>query len=574
MKRQILSVLFVLALALGLCAGVSAAEAQEAADGAITVSGLGAGQYAFVAGYDADGQFLGARMLTADGNARPIPGAAETKVIRTDGLLAPQGDAVSLSRDCRVRKVDGRVELCYEGPDGVSVTQPVTRKVTGKVAAYNTIGELRIDGTPYTATGLTIQGCAYTVTREGFERWERLQPGKPLGDTLDFYLDPWGNICWIDLVAEYEYPINTHLILSAEVVGTFDGGAIVRAELLYASGWVETVTVSSLEGQSITDPDAAVAQLSAHAPGGFYACQRQRDGTYSLTATQNTPDSGWSETLTVPPDTVTAPAADFTQGKINCLADSDTLFVVSWGLPDAETVTHCVEYAYWDLPAVTVFQGTVITAEGDGATPVARFVYLRTTDAKPTPPTPPEELPEGCVFLADNRMSTDPELCDEDVYRVNIIDADGVRTDMRVSGGLGLGISYDSMEVGRFADNFYVGKFCTVTGIGKNDVVTALKPMEAAEVSAFGDGVLETSARSWGYDDNTRCVYVDLAEDGAQVTLADSNIFFPDSGFFDLNDVSADPASGALYRSARATVIPAADDPAVAAYIYLVREIW
>ncbi len=581
MKKGFVSLALALVLALGLCAGAAAAPAENAADGAIAVSGLTGGQYAFVAGYDETGRFLGARVLTADGATQPIPGAAEVRVFRTDGLLAPQGEAVSLSRDCRVRKADGQVELYYAGPDGVTVTQPVTRKVTGRVSGFGKLGSLYINGQAHYATDLAVEGCAYAISEEDFQYQQWLnQPGVPAGDTLDFYLDPWGNICWIDLVAEYVYPVRTNLLLSAGVTGTPDGGAAVRAELLYSDGSVETVDVSSLDGQPITDPDAAVARLSAHAPGGFYACQRQRGGGFAMTTTENTPGNGWGQTLTIPPDTVTAPDADFTGSKVNCLANDETIFALSRGLPGEEGVTRWVGYR--DLPAVTVLQGTVVTAEGDPAvTPVARFVYLRTLDVEPPPPVEP---PEGYVFLADNRMTADPDLARDDVYRVNIIDADGARTDMRVSGGLGLGISYDSMEVGRFADNFYLGKFCAVTGIDKNDVVTALKPVEASEVSAFGDGLLETSAGSWGYDDNTRCVYVDLywddmngngvRDDADQVTLADSNTFVPDSGFFDLNDVSADPASGASYRSAKAAVIPAADDPAVAAYIYLVREIW
>ncbi len=587
MKKRILSLVLALTLALGLCAATSAAEAGSAADGAISVRGLGDGQRAFVAGYDEAGQFLGARVLTADGDAQPIPGAAEVKVVRTDGQLAPLGEAVSLSRDFQVRKVDGRVELCYEGPDGVSVTQPVTRKITGKVASFNTIGELRINSTPYTATELTVQGCEYTVTREGFESWERLQPGKPLGDTLDFYLDPWGNVCWIDLVAEYVYPINIRLILSAEVVGTFDGGAIVRAELLFSSGWVETVTVSNLDGRPVTDPDAAVAQLSAHAPGGFYACQRQHDGTYSMTATENTPDSGWGETLTIPTDTVTAPAADFTQGKVNCLADTDTLFVVSWGQPDAETVTHSVEYRYWDLPAVTVFDGTVIIAEGDpAATPVARFVYLRTLDPKPTSPAEP---PDGYVFLAGNSWRLDPELAEDEVCLVPIVDTDGANADMRIPAQLKEDILNDSMEIGKFPDNAYLGKFCAVTEIDENRTVSALEPATASDVTALENGVITTAAGSWAYDEHTVCVCVDLSwtddlydmtntpgvrEDTDFYYVSGSGRVYDPDSFFVPGDVSLDPADGTFYRSARAAVIPAADDPAVAAYIYIVREVW
>lgn len=578
MKKRMATVLLVLALALGLCAGAVAAPAWSVAEGAVSVGGLEGGQYAFVAGYDDAGRFLGAKVLSADGDAQPIPGAAEVKLFWTDGQYAPLAEAVSLpSAYQTVRKVDGQVVLCYEGPGGVTVTTPVTEKITGSVASWNTQGTLRISGQPYPATELTVEGCDYAVSHESFQRWD-IQPGVYLGDTLDFYLDPWGNICWIDLVAEYVYPVETRLLLSVGVTGTSDGGTAVQAELMQPSGAVFTTEVTILDGQSITDPNAAVEALSAHAPGGFYACQWQRGSGFAMTATENTPGSGWGATITVPPDTVTAPAADFTGGAVNCLANEQTIFVVSRGLPGEEKITRCVGYG--ELPAVTVLQGTVVTAEGDDAAPVARFVYLRTLDVEPPPPV---ELPKGCFFIVDNRMSIDPELYEEDVYQVHIIGADSMRTDMRVSGGLGLGISYDSMEVGRFADNYYVGKFCAITGMDQGDVVTGLKPMEAAEVLTLENGVIETAAGSWNYDTTTRCVYANLGwkdmdgdgvrGDGDQITLTGSSFFDPDNSFIGLDNVSPDPASGAIFRSIKAAVI-APEGSNVADYVYLIRELW
>ncbi len=579
-KKQIISLVLALVLALGLCAGASAVEPT---DGAISVSGLPGGQYAFVAGYDVHGRFLGARVLTADGDVQPIPGAAEVKLIRTDSRFAPLGEAVSLSQDFRVRKADGQVELYYEGPDGVSVTQPVTQTVSGRVVSWSRSSGLLINGQSYPATPLTVEGCDYAISKDGFGDWPR-QPGLPLRDTLDFYVDPWGNICWIDLVAEYVHPINTRLLLSAGVAGTADGGAAVQAELMNPDGFVYTVNVAILDGLPITDPDAAAAQLSAHAPGGFYACQQQR-GSYSfaLTLTENTPDSGWGESIPIPPDAVTTPDADFTQDAINCLANDETIFVLSRGLPGEEEVTRYKGYR--DLPAVTVLEGTVVTAKGiPTLTPLARFVYLRTLEVTPPPPPPPVEAPNGCIFLSDNSYQSDPELFYDGVCLVPIVDTDSTRTSMRVSAGLGLGISYDSMEVGRFADNFYVGKFCVVTKIDENRVVSALTPVTAEDVTALGKGVITTTAGSWSYDEHTVCVYVDLywddmngngvRDDADQVTLADASTFGPDNNFFDPDDVSAAPADNAIYRSVRASVIPSAEGPDLADYIYIVRELW
>lgn len=584
MKKRIVCLVLTLVLALGLCAGASAASARSVTDGALSVSGLDGGQYAFAAGYDEAGRFLGARVLTADApSARAIPGAAEVKVFRTDGQLAPLGEAVSLPGAYQtVRKADGQVALCYEGSGGVRVTTPVTEKVTGKASAFNTKGTLYISGQPYSATALTVEGCDYTVSQAGFQNWSR-QPGLPFNDTLDFYLDPWGNICWIELVAEFEYPVVTSLLLSAGVAGTSDGGATVQAELLQPSGAVLTAEVALLDGQSVTDPNAAAEALSAHAPGGFYACQLQRDGTYSLTLTENASDSGWGEALTVPPNTVTAPAADFTGGAVSCVADSETVFVVSRGQPGAETLTRYVGYG--DLPAVTVWQGTAVTAEGDGAAvPTARFVYLRTLDEEPARPV---VLPEGCVFIRDNSWLIDPELYEDDVYLTYIVDADGTVASMRISAELKDTISRDSMKIGQFAENTYVGKFFSITEQDADGAVSALEPVEAAEVSALGNGVITTAAGTWSYGADTQCVYVDLgwiddpSMNNAEGVREDIDLYRMDSSgpignpdnFFDPGNVSADPDNGAPYRSVKAAVLAPADSTA-ADYIYIVRELW
>ncbi len=539
MKRQILSVLLVLALALGLCAGAAAAEAGSAAGGAVSVRGLTGGQRAFVAGYDARGRFLGARVLTADGDARPIPGAEKMKVFRTDDTFAPQGETVSLPDAYQtVRKIDGHVVLCYEGPDGVSVTQTVTRKVTGTVFSHNiTSGEVYITNRNYSATTLAVEGCDYDVSRDGFGRWPN-QPGLPDRDTLNFYLDPWGNICWIEMVEEYQYPVDVCLLLSA---GVTDGGA-VQVELLHSNGSVSTPEVTILDGRSITEADAAAAQLSAHAPDGYYSCQRQRDGGFAMT----TMDSGWGATLIIPPAVVTAPAADFTGGAVNCVADGQTLFVLSRGLPGEEEIVRCE--GYQNLPVVPLVHGVIVTAEGDSAaTPVARLVYLRTLEVA---------LPGGCVFPFG---SGHPDPDRENVYRVSVMGADGAPASILVTEALA-------------AENTYVHKFCAITKMNKKaGVVSALEVVDMAEVSALGAGVITTSAGSWTYNGATQGACVDY---GRQGTLAGYGRIYPESFPFDPGDVSADPMSGATYRRVKAAVIPSAEDPTHADYIYVIREMW
>ncbi len=199
-------------------------------------------------------------------------------------------------------------------------------------------------------------------------------------------------------------------------------------------------------------------------------------------------------------------------------------------------------------------------------------------------------LPEGYVFIQDNNWLIDPELYEDNVYLANIVDTDGASAYMRVPAGLKDAIANNAgMEIGRFPDNAYVGKFCAVTGMDVNGVVTGLEPVDANHVSAFGNGTITTSAGTWSYDKYTVCVYVDLGwiddlEDGNNIPgvrentdlyrVYDSSTFVPDSGFIDLSEVSPDPADKTPYRYVKAAVIPSAEDPDLADYIYVVREIW
>ncbi len=278
MQKRLVSFLLVLVLALGLCAGASAAPVWTVADGGLSVGGLVGGQYAFAAWYDAHGQYLGVQVLTADGALHPAPTAASVKLICTGQNLAPLDVAFTLPRgnDYRVRRTDsGQVELYCQGPGGVAVSRPMTRKVSGRLVYYSDReGKLCVGGAYYSPTSLNVDGCKYTVTQAGFQDWSS-QPGAPGMDGLDFYLDPWGNICWIELVKEYHYPTDTCLLLSAEL----NADGIVRAELMDFLGSVFQVNVSRLSSETITDPAAAADKLRANAPGGFYACSQERDGT-------------------------------------------------------------------------------------------------------------------------------------------------------------------------------------------------------------------------------------------------------------------------------------------------------
>ena len=383
MKKRLVSFLLVLVLALGLCAGASAAPVWTIADGALSLGGLADGQYAFAVWYDAHGQYLSVQVLTAGGALHPDPTAAKVKLICTGQNLAPLDVAFTLPRgdDYRVRKTDsGQVELYCQGPGGVAVSWPVTQKVSGNLVYYSTKqGKLCVGGEYYSATELPVDGCKYTVTQAGFQAWSSQTTGAPCLDTLDFWLDPWGNICWVDLVKGYEYHADTCLLLSAE--RTEDN--VVRAELMDFLGAVFQVNVSNLNHDPITDANAAAAveSLRSNAPGGFYVCNQERDGTYSMTLMEGSLTNGWKRPVSIPAGTVLTPAEDFTGGAVNCIADDTTLFMVVSGQGEEETVTR---YTGWqNLPAgITAAEGSSVYIVNFKTyrNPKARFVYLRAAE--------------------------------------------------------------------------------------------------------------------------------------------------------------------------------------------------
>ncbi len=146
-------------------------------------------------------------------------------------------------------------------------------------------------------------------------------------------------------------------------------------------GSVFQVNVSRLSSETITDPAAAVESLRSNAPGGFYVCDQERDGTYSMSFMEGSLSNGWQRPVSIPAGTVLTPAEDFTGGAVDCIASDVTLFMVISGPSGAETVTRYI--GFQNLPAgITAAEGsrvyTVYYENSPGyPAPKARLVYLR-----------------------------------------------------------------------------------------------------------------------------------------------------------------------------------------------------
>ncbi len=517
--------------------------------------------------------------LSAVQSAAAKRGAVTEFELNNDGLIS----AVTCY-DYTVCQEDGQVSFCYTAPDGAWVINPVTEKITGKVTAFSTKGELTINGTHYKATELTVEGCEVDVSEAGFRNWGLLGEGAFL-NTYDFYLDKSGSICWVEQFDSMD-AADVCLVLDARA----SAGGQLQARLLFADSDVQTVDVVRLDRQDITDADAAGRQLRAKGRSTFYTWKLTPSG-YELLE-MGAGHEGWETPVSVGDGTdvvaLIFKEAAFARAprKPNypplqdmLYSDSKTVFIVGRELPSGE-MNYTTYKGFKTVPEINATIVTAVAPRAEHApNGAARCVYLQSNQC----------LPEGLVYMSDNAWVIDPELYEDGVCLTHIVDTDGIETQMRLPAELkDAVVSNDSMELGRFADNAYVGKFCAVTGIDENHVVTGLEPVDANHVSAFGNGVITTSAGTWAYDDATRCVFVDLGwiddphdmnntpgvrEDTDLYRVNASGTFDPHN-FFVPGDVSPDPADDAIYRSVKAVVISAPETPDLADYIYVVRELW
>lgn len=567
-KKLTFLLLTTLVMALCLCATAAANSIWD--DGPIIapeykppvwVRGLADGQTGYLAGYDDQGKMVGLRVFHGDGASDVIDGAARYKLLRLGDGLAPQGEALAFSPDeSTVRKVDGRVCFCYGDPEGLMVAMPWRSRVIGQVTSYTTSGALRINGKEYQATTLAVEGCDMPISAASFQNW--IEYGG-FSATYAFYLDPQGAVCWIDQRTESDH--TACLPLQAQVQ---DGNLLLTVQDSAVS--VRDLNVVRLDGKPIGDgagcisPADTLAQLEADYEKAFYTFGRWLGGGYHLVrAGKDSPvDTGFakSERYVIPEGTTLQPAADFTSGAIPCLADENTMFWIAVGAPGRKT--YSFHQSFQQLPASPA-KGCVLTGD-NGA---AYLVYLDIPYVAAQPP-------EGCVFIASNSLSFDPELIDENVYRAEVMDADGSMTSLPVAADISQAIGQDSMEQDVFSDNTYVGRYCRVTAMDEYGTAWGLEPVETCEVQALGNGEIVTTAGTWECDSATYFVYVDLiwrtdSDDTMLASIADSGSFSP-NGFFNPNEVG--PELDKMYSSVRAAVLPDPNDETLAQYVYVIQE--
>ncbi len=604
MKKGIASLVLALVLALGLCAG-AAAIGSASRPGEVTGGGpspapvvwardLLTNERLFAACYSADGRLTGITVLPGSNSPTRLSQADRIKLIRLNDDLVPQGAVLSFPDNyTSATKSDGEVTLSY-GANGISLSQPVTEKFVGIVNSIDRDGDLniiRVDGTgtkTYPFAALTAKDCALFPDKTD-PNWEA-QVADMVGEEYTFYVDTAGCICWVDYFDGMAAD-DVCLVLDAQA----SGGGQLQASILFADSDVQTVDVVRLNRHDITDADAAGRQLRARGKSTFYNWKRTPLGYELLEMGVGAGHESWDTPVSVG-DGTSVVAQIFKESAFakdprnpnyplrNMLHTySKTVFIVGKELPSGEMIYT----TYTGFKTVPEMNATIVTAvalhEEHYSNNVASYVYLQANQFK-------EDRPGGLVYISDNNWLIDPELYEDGVYLTNIVDTDGTKAQMRLPNRLKDAVfSNASMEIGRFPDNAYVGKFCVFTGIDENHVVTGLEPVDAADVSAFGNGTITTSAGTWSYDKYTRCVYVDLGwiddlEDGTNTpgVREDTDLYRvnssgtignPDS-FFVPGDVSADPADKMPYRSVKAVIVSSPETPDLADYIYVVREIW
>lgn len=568
-----------------------------------------------------------------------------TVQVRVPGVVNQWTDADKISGWQGL--VDGDVVLVYRtllGGSTYSYTIEKAEKITGKVTSFNSNGVLTINGASYRGSEQPQSGAIGDVAFQAYDAsgthtndaqgvfgsWTN---NYTLTDEYDFYLDKNGSIvAGIQLTESFDNS-KVCLVLQAEGYEKQLGNAgSLSAELLFADGTTDIVSISKVgvkvgnrvTMKSVVDkvPTADNADRQIYTEDALnlvlgdgvltqFFSYRETTAGYELTAMNDTNDArnwenpvtlgdGSAKVATVLQDGFFAKTVGTsTTGNDHNLpgwsvsANGSTKFIVGKYNANTDTTTYSVYESYRNVPTMDATMMTAICANTDPANTdkvntVAKFVYLQTGAFK-------DDVPDGYVFIRNSETRIDPELADDDVYLVNIVDVDGQLTEMRVTSALADAIRNDPTTLNKSRD--YVGKFFAIGEIDENGVVSSLTDgTEAAAEAAvavdtmvdIGDEVITLAGNSYTYDDATVFVYVDMGwTDGVDanntlnvredalddVDFKDAGTFTP-NGFFNETDVNGTTAeTGATYKTVDAVVIcPAASN--TADYVYVVRDQW
>lgn len=482
---------------------------------------------------------------------------------------------------------------------------------------------LAVDGKKYRYTDQKVSYSDAAISEAIFKNWTG---SYNLADEFNFWLDKNGDIIVAQQVTESMDASKVCLVIEAEEVsGSIGTSGSLAANLLFVDGSTEIVNVSKIatEGgdllsvvdklssnattaaKQITAKDALKKLVTDTKSSGaltkFYNYRSTSNG-YELTELSSKVNSGrdWEDVVTTSTETEVTKTAQFAKG-FGLTANNSTTFIIGKVDADSNTVNYTVAKGFSNIHEMDASMITGIAVNADPSNPskvstVAKYVYLETGSFK-------DDAPDGYIFITGKGWEADPDLYEDDVYVVNIVDTDGTTSTMRVDRALKDAVNSDSTKLNGTANTIF--KFWAIKQIDENRMVSALGDkdgLEAAmvDVEAMGDGVINLAGnKAYSYDSATKFIYVDMVwaddtDDAANKigvrepskdnwVLSGSGSFDPE-GFFNeadvdnsganSDDVTQQNPNGATYISVQASVIERVSDTSYADYVYVLRYLW
>ncbi|WP_158098648.1 S-layer homology domain-containing protein [Flavonifractor sp. An112] len=263
--------------------------------------------------------------------------------------------------------------VTYVTRDGQTYVYPTT-KVVGAQSAFNEDKET-----------ITVSGTTYDVSTFSYDKLNNQQvdvdgtannfPNS--SDDANYYVDQFGLVVYSDAVAsETKYTVINAI---AKVNGLSDS---IEAELIFADGSREVVTVKSVKDESGTDKTGSVETTSngteAAKLAGIVYTYTVKDGKYELTAV---PTSGGKSVAKEPVSnaTVTEKGNPDVNLATDITTNNSTVFVVKY--KSGSDTLYATYTGFKAVPTITAGSTGVTVDYAKNGSGTVEFVYIDATAA-------------------------------------------------------------------------------------------------------------------------------------------------------------------------------------------------
>lgn len=322
---------------------------------------------------------------------------------------------------------NGDVVLVNKSFIGANADVPVytieaAKSVAGKVAGKNNDGEITVDGTKYKMSG-TVTSVADCSDFSAWNEWS---------NEYSFYLDKDGKICYAVVTEEGVDTSKVAMVLESLFVtgGDLDVANNMRVKLLFVDGTTENVTVTKVNGLTITADGAGEKEVAAEdalkdvEKVMFYNYKTDKDGKYELTAmTASTPANEkdkWAANKTEPGNKDIGKDPKFAEGFNS---DNKTLFLVAKTDKDGKNPVYSTYTGFDNVPKMNAADVAIITAATEKDAGASKYVFIQTKAFA-------DDKPSGLVYLRDGKYSYTST---DESYSINIVDANGSPTTLKVA---------------------------------------------------------------------------------------------------------------------------------------------